>query len=479
MYLGIDLGTSAIKFVIMDETQSIKFIHDEPLKISRPHPLWSEQQPDDWWQAVLRGFEKIRSLDLGRDIRALSLSGQMHGAVLLDENGKVLRPAILWNDGRCAEQCLEINDLSIAVTGNLAMPGFTAGKLLWVKEYEAEIFAKINKVLLPKDYLRYKLSGNFATDMSDASGTLWLDIAKRQWSKEMLAACYLGIGHMPELFEGCEKTGYLKSDLAKEWGMSAVPIIAGAGDNAAGAIGCGVINADEAMLSLGTSGVYFVATDGFLKNPQKAIHSFCHALPDRWHLMSVILNAASCLDWGAKLIGSRDVATFIDTAKTGQDDPYNPLFLPYLSGERTPLNDPLACGIFYGLTTSHNSSNMAYAIIEGVSFALADAIDALHETGVKPLKATIIGGGAKSSYWRQLLADIIGINLDYREGGSVGPAFGAARLAQIGCHDGKVEEFCGKPPLLATHYFDKTRHDDYLPRREKFRAIYDALKSIH
>ncbi|UXM94901.1 xylulokinase [Bartonella sp. HY329] len=479
MYLGIDLGTSSIKFVLIDDDHNMCFTHDEPLTISHPHPLWSEQNPQDWWIALEKGFAELVQHNLGKNIKGIGFSGQMHGAVLLDDKGEVLRPAILWNDGRCAEECKQINDLSVKITGNLAMPGFTAGKLLWVEKYEPQIFAKIDKILLPKDYLRWRMSGVFATDMSDASGTLWLDIAKRCWSKEMLAACHLNEGQMPDLFEGCQPTATLTPQLAQLWGMECVPLVAGAGDNAAGAIGCGIIHPDQAMLSLGTSGVYFVASDGFLRNPQKAVHSFCHALPDRWHLMSVILNAAGCLDWGAKMLGLADVATFIDVAQQAETEVHNPIFLPYLAGERTPLNDPYACGVFYGLSAGHRNANMAWAIIEGVSFALADAMDALHETGIRPQSATIIGGGARSAFWRQLLADISGIDLDYHQGGTVGPALGAAILAQIALNpNGSVEQFCPQPPLIAQHKSNGEKYNSFLPRREKFRAIYHALKDI-
>lgn len=479
MYLGIDLGTSSIKFVIMDEQQTICFTHDEALTLSHTHPMWSEQNPEDWWIALEKGFAEIVKKKFNDQIKAIGFSGQMHGAVLLDQQGQVLRPAILWNDGRCGEECKLINELSCKITGNLAMPGFTAGKLIWVEKYEPEIFQKIDKILLPKDYLRWRLSGIFASDMSDAAGTLWLDIANRVWSQQMLAACNLEEKQMPALFEGCQQTGTLLPEFAKRWNMDCVPIVAGAGDNAAGAIGAGIIHPQQAMLSLGTSGVYFVASDGFLRNPQKAVHSFCHALPQRWHMMSVILNAAGCLDWGVKILGLKDVPTLITLAQKAESTLNNPIFLPYLAGERTPLNDPYACGVFYGLSSMHSKENMAWSIIEGVSFALADAMDALHETGMRPKTATIIGGGARSEYWRQLLADISGIDLEYREGGTVGPALGAAILAQISMHPNiPAEDFCHQPPLISQHFTNTVRYEKFLPRRQKFRAIYQALKNI-
>lgn len=310
MYIGIDLGTSGVKAILLNEQGDVVASHTEKLTVSRPHPLWSEQDPEQWWSATDRAVKALGQQHSLREVKALGIAGQMHGATLLDEQQKVLRPAILWNDGRCGEECVMLENQvpqSRAITGNLMMPGFTAPKLLWVQRHEPEIFKQIDKVLLPKDYLRLRMTGDFASDMSDAAGTMWLDVAKRDWSDVMLAACKLTRAHMPALYEGSEITGTLLPDVAKAWGMQEIAVVAGGGDNAAGAVGVGMMNAGQAMLSLGTSGVYFAVSDGFLSKPESAVHSFCHALPERWHLMSVMLSAASCLDWAAKLTGLASV----------------------------------------------------------------------------------------------------------------------------------------------------------------------------
>lgn len=434
MYIGIDLGTSGVKAILLNEQGDVVASHTEKLTVSRPHPLWSEQDPEQWWSATDRAVKALGQQHSLREVKALGIAGQMHGATLLDEQQKVLRPAILWNDGRCGEECVMLENQvpqSRAITGNLMMPGFTAPKLLWVQRHEPEIFNQIDKVLLPKDYLRLRMTGDFASDMSDAAGTMWLDVAKRDWSDVMLAACKLTRAHMPALYEGSEITGTLLPDVAKAWGMQEIAVVAGGGDNAAGAVGVGMMNAGQAMLSLGTSGVYFAVSDGFLSKPESAVHSFCHALPERWHLMSVMLSAASCLDWAAKLTGLASVPALIDAAQQADEHAEPVWFLPYLSGERTPHNNPQAKGVFFGLTHQHGPAELAQAVLEGVGFALADGMDVVHACGVQPASITLIGGGARSEYWRQMLSDISGLQLDYRTGGDVGPALGAARLAQI------------------------------------------------
>ncbi len=306
MYIGIDLGTSGVKVVLLDEKQNIIATTQQSLPISRPHPLWSEQNPQDWWNATNLAMTDLAQQQNLSAVKAIGLTGQMHGATLLDKQDQVLTPAILWNDGRSAQECVELEQLvpnSREITGNLMMPGFTAPKLKWVAKHQPQVFEKIAKVLLPKDYLRLLLTGEYGSDMSDASGTMWLDVAKRDWNQALLHACGLDRDNMPTLFEGNQITGYLRKELAQSWKMNEVPVVAGGGDNAAGAIGIGLYQAGQAMLSLGTSGVYFVVTDKFSANPQQAVHSFCHALPARWHLMSVILSAASAVDWAKKVTG--------------------------------------------------------------------------------------------------------------------------------------------------------------------------------
>lgn len=481
MYIGIDLGTSGVKVVLLDESQQIIATTQQTLPISRPQPLWSEQNPEDWWYAVnLAMLALAQQQDLSA-VKAIGLTGQMHGATLLDKNDHILRPAILWNDGRSAAECVELETLvpnSREITGNLMMPGFTAPKLKWIQKYEPAIAEKVHKALLPKDYLRLVMTGEYASDMSDASGTMWLNVGKRTWDTSLLNACGLDESAMPKLFEGNQITGYLRPELAKNWKMNTVPVVAGGGDNAAGAIGIGLYQTGQAMLSLGTSGVYFVVTDKFTANPQKAVHSFCHALPNCWHLMSVILSAASAVDWVKKVTGITDIQTLfkqIEQSAVNSDA----IFLPYLSGERTPHNDAYAKGIFWGLTHNDNSVSLAKAVVEGVSFAMTDGIDVLHETGVVADNIALIGGGAKSAYWRQLLADITGRTMEYRTGGDVGPALGAAKLAQIALHPNEdLANFCQPLPLEAVYQPNLAKTEFYAEKRVKYGNIYQRLKGI-
>lgn len=482
MYLGLDLGTSSVKAIIMNEQGDVVASHSVSLAISRPHPQWSEQDPLQWWQATQDAI-----LQLGRSypmdqIEAIGLSGQMHGAVLLDAQQAVLRPAILWNDGRSFKQCqmLEAQYPQFKkITGNLVMPGFTAPKLQWVAEHEPEIFQRIAHVLLPKDFLRWKMSGNFASDMSDSAGTLWLDMQKRDWSDELLNATGLTRRQMPTLFEGNQITGYLLADIAKKWQMKQVPIIAGGGDNAAGAIGVGVYQPGQAMLSLGTSGVYFVVSEKFLQNSDNAVHSFCHALPNTWHLMSVMLSAASCLDWVCQLTGIESVSAMFEEVEhaTFADSPL--LFLPYLSGERTPYNNPNAKGIFWGLTHEHQRADLCQAVLEGVSFALRQGIEVAENAGQLADNITLIGGGARSEYWRQLLADITGKTLDYRQGGDVGPALGAARLAQLAVNPAHSSHIVlSQPKLEKRHAPNLEKHKTYEKKYHAFKKLYSLIETM-
>lgn len=482
MYIGIDLGTSGVKAILLNEQGDVLATHTEKLTVSRPHPLWSEQDPEQWWQATNTAMQALGSQHALREVKALGIAGQMHGATLLDKQQRVLRPAILWNDGRCGEECMLLEEkvgASRQITGNLMMPGFTAPKLLWVQRHETDIFKQVDKVLLPKDYLRLRMSGEFASDMSDAAGTMWMNVARRDWSDEMLAACGLSRDNMPSLFEGCEVTGQLRAEVAQAWNMPRALVVAGGGDNAAGAVGVGMADAGQAMLSLGTSGVYFAVSDGFLSKPESAVHSFCHALPGRWHLMSVMLSAASCLDWAAKLTGLGSVPALLAAAQAAAENADPVWFLPYLSGERTPHNNPQAKGVFFGLTHLHGPAELARAVLEGVGYALADGMDVVHSCGVKPESVTLIGGGARSAYWRQMLADISGQQLNFRTGGDVGPALGAARLAQLGVHQGAAfSDLLPQLPLEQAHLPDAQRFARYAPRRETFRQIYQQLKPL-
>ena len=480
MYLGIDLGTSGVKAILLSEEGKVIASHGEPLQVNRPHPLWSEQDPASWWRATDAAVLALGQKHSLSNVRAVGLTGQMHGATLLDKQQNILRPAILWNDGRSAQECRELEASvpnSRQITGNLMMPGFTAPKLKWVAKHEPGVFAQIDKVLLPKDYLRWKMSGVFASDMSDAAGTMWLDVGLRDWSDELLAATGLNRSHMPTLFEGSQITGELLASIAQRWHMPVVPVVAGGGDNAAGAVGVGLYRSGQAMLSLGTSGVYFAVSDGFLSNPESAVHSFCHALPNTWHLMSVMLSAASCLDWVAKLTGLSSVPALLKEVESSAPAEAPLWFLPYLSGERTPHNNPEAKGAFWGLTHEHQRADLCRAVLEGVGFALADGMDVLHATGLKPQRITLIGGGARSAYWRQMLADISGQTLEYRTGGDVGPALGAARLAQIALHPSTpLAELLPELPLEQVHKPDAARYESYQERRRIFRELYRALE---
>lgn len=482
MFIGIDLGTSGVKVILLDTDGQIISTQHASLTISRPHPLWSEQNPEHWWQATQDALNQLsQSQDLSQ-VRSIGLSGQMHGATLLDAEGQVIRPAILWNDGRCEAECKQLEEQvpdSRKIAGNIMMPGFTAPKIKWVQQHEPENFARIDKVLLPKDYLRYKLSGVFASDMSDSAGTMWLDIQKRDWSDELLTATGLTRNNMPKLFEGNQITGQLFPELAEKWGMPSVPIVAGAGDNAAGAIGVGIINPGQAMLSLGTSGVYFAASDGFISNPESALHSFCHALPNTWHTMSVILSAASCLDWVAKLTNTADVPTLLRDIEANANPDSQVIFLPYLSGERTPHNNPNAQGVFFGMTHETTAAELGLAVLEGVGFAFADGFDALHVTDFVPEEVSLIGGGARSAYWRQMLADITGMTFVFREGGDVGPALGAARLAQLGVTaDADLQAICPVPAVIETHHSNPEKHAAYQQKRQKFQQLYAQVKGL-
>ncbi|GLQ99237.1 xylulokinase [Dyella mobilis] len=488
MFLGIDLGTSAVKAVLLDGAGEVRAQAAHPLPISHPQPRWSEQQPQDWWLAAQSAIEQLlAAIDKQgispRRIAGIGLSGQMHGAVVLDRDDRVLRPAILWNDGRSDAQCRQMEDWPDfrAITGNLAMPGFTAAKLLWLREHEPATFERIAKVLLPKDYLRLRLTGEYATDASDAAGTLWLNVAQRSWSRRMLDATGLSHDHVPPVLEGNAITGYLNAALADRWGMQRVPVAAGGGDNAAGAVGAGIVRHGHAMLSLGTSGVYFAVSDGYLARPEQAVHSFCHALPDTWHLMSVMLNAASCLDFTARLGGYPDVAQLLTDAEQAGQPREGPMFLPYLSGERTPHNDVHACGAFTGLRVDSARSDLANATLEGVGLGLLDGIEAVDAAGLRADDITVIGGGSRSAYWTQMLADIIGRPLTLRAGGEVGAALGAARLAQLAVEPGaSLDEVCRMPETVAVREPDAARHAYFRERRQpRFRSLYRQLAAVY
>lgn len=487
MYLGIDLGTSAVKAVLVDDANAVVGQASASLEVSRPHPLWSEQDPEAWWTAANAAVAELRETcakDWDR-VKSVGLSGQMHGATLLDAKDAVLRPCILWNDGRSAAECARIEAAvpnSREITGNLAMPGFTAPKVLWVREHEPDSFKQIAKVLLPKDYLRLRMTGEYAGEMSDSAGTLWLDVAARAWSPAMLEATGLDTSHMPKLFEGSEATGTLRKEVAEAWGLGEIPVAGGGGDNAAGAAGVGVIKPGDAFLSLGTSGVLFVSNESYLPNPEGGVHTFCHCIPDTWHQMAVILSAASCLSWVTALTGATSEAVLLEEveARYGADPKTADVeFLPYLSGERTPHNNPNAKGVFFGLTHETDRAALGQAVLEGVAFAFADGLQSLRDAGTEMGGISVIGGGARSRYWGRILASALELPMTYRSGGEVGPAYGAARLARLAVTGENPAEVCTAPPVAEVVEPDATLTGHYRARLERYRALYRNLRELY
>ena len=477
MFLGIDIGTSGVKAVVLDEAGVVVGQGVAALTVQRPHPLWSEQDPEAWWQATIAAVQAIDPA-VRRAVRGIGLAGQMHGATLLGADDKPLRPAILWNDGRSAAACdaLEAALPTLrAITGNIAMPGFTAPKLAWVGAHEPDLFARVATVLLPKDYVRLRMTGDKASELSDSAGTLWLDVANRCWSDTVLAACDLTRAQMPRLFEGTEVTGTLRPDIAAAWGMGPVPVAAGGSDNAAGAAGVGVVRDGDALLSLGTSGVIFVATDTFRPNPDRAVHAFCHCLPDLWHQMSVHLSAASCIDWVARLTGASGAAELFQRAEAAGPAAGPELFLPYLSGERTPHNDVSVRGAFLNLDNETDANRLAQAVLEGVAFALSDGLDALVEAGSRVERLSVIGGGARSAYWGRTIAAALDTPLVYLKGGEVGPALGAARLAQVAVDGGDPATVCAAPPVSHVIDPDPALVDRLSDKKRQFRAAYPRI----
>lgn len=416
MYLGLDLGTSGVKAMLIDADQTVIGSANGALTVSRPHSGWSEQAPADWIRATqeaIAGLKAQFSRELAA-VKGIGLSGHMHGATLIDAQGDVLRPCILWNDTRSFKQAaaLDADPRFRALTGNIVFPGFTAPKLAWVKENEPDIFAKVAKVLLPKDYLRLWLTGEYLSEMSDSAGTSWLDTGKRAWSSELLAATDLGEQHMPGLVEGTAEAGRLRAELAADWGMGAGVIVAGgAGDNAASACGMGTVAEGHAFVSLGTSGVLFAANASYLPKPESAVHAFCHALPNTWHQMGVILSATDALNWYSGISGkpAGDL-----THELGEDlkAPTGVTFLPYLSGERTPHNDAEIRGAFIGLGHESSRAVLTQAVLEGVSFAIRDSLEALKSAGTSLSRVTAIGGGSRSRYWLASIATTLGIPVE-------------------------------------------------------------------
>jgi xylulokinase len=479
-YLGIDVGTSSVKAVLIDAAQRLVAEGSAPLTVSRPRENWSEQDPQDWWRATEAAVGAIgRTAPAAvADVAAIGLSGQQHGATCLDDAGEVLRPAILWNDGRAGQECRDLLAMVPDFTArclNTTMPGFTAPKLLWLQRHEPALFARIARVLLPKDYVRFRMTGAYVSDYSDSAGTLWLDVTHRAWDDVLLDATGLSRAQMPDLVEGSAVSATLSPAVAEAWGLGrrAVPVAGGGGDNAASAVGIGAVADGDGFLSLGTSGVAFVATDHPVSMPERTLHAFCHALPGRWHGMTVALSAASALDWIAGIVGAAGnvgglIARVEDFAADADARRTAPVFLPYLTGERTPHNDPHATAAFAGLRIGHGAPALAYAVMEGVAFALADGLDILAAAGAAPRSCVLVGGGARSLFWAQMIADAARVTFDIPEGAELGAAFGAARLAMLaaGLSEGAV---CMK---RAVRRRIEPGDVDLAARRQRMLALY-------
>ena len=438
MYIGVDLGTSGVKTILVDHHQTILCVAQTDLDVQNPKDGFSEQNPHDWVEAVENCFAQIQKNipeEFSR-IVSIGISGHMHGATLIDKEGKVIRPCILWNDTRSHKECKEFEDQEFdvrAISGNIAMPGFTAPKINWLKNNEPKNFKKIHKILLPKDYLRFYLTGEYYSEMSDASGTLWLDIKKRKWSNKLLNCSFLEEKHMPKLVEGNQETGFLKNYLKKKFNFkNNVKVVGGAGDNAAAAVGMGITEQKQSFISIGTSGVFFAPTKNFLSNTSDAVHSFCHCLPDKWHLMSVMLSASNCLDWICAITNTsiKDSLRNVEIFFSETNSLFNsPLFLPYLSGERTPHNDPHIRGSFHSMKTTTDATNMQYAVIEGVSFGILDGVNSILKVNNNFEKIFMVGGGSRSLFWIELIASLLNRNLSVCNQSEFGAALGVARLA--------------------------------------------------
>ena len=480
MFLGFDHGTSAVKAVLVDGEQRVLASANVALGISRPRPGWSEQDPEDWWRATLAAVDALRA-ERPRElaaVRGIGLSGQMHGAVLLDAAGRVLRPAMLWNDTRAAAECRALEEdfpALRAVTGNLAMPGFTAPKLLWVRAHEPEVFARTARVLLPKAWVRFRMTGGMVEEMSDASGTLWLDVGARDWSDGALAATGLTRRSVPPLVEGTAPAGTLLPELAARWGMARPPVLAGgAGDNAAGAVGLGAVRPGGAFVSLGTSGVVWATTDRFRPCPERAVHAFCHAVPDTWHQMGVTLSAAASLGWWAGVAGQPEAALLAEMPEPRA--PSDAIFLPYLSGERTPHNDAAVRGAFAELSHDTGRAALTQAVLEGVAFSLRDALDALAASGTRVAEADVIGGGSRSGAWVRILAAVLDLPLHRLAEGERGGAFGAARLARLAVTGEDPAAVCTPPARVETVRPDPALVGAYAGRLRRYRALGAALR---
>jgi xylulokinase len=481
-YLGIDVGTSGVKAIIIDrQGKALGEASAPAVEPVRPKPGWSEQNPADWWDATLAAVDKLSKSHASElsQVTGIGLSGHMHGAVLLDASDNVLRPCILWNDGRSHVECGEMERALPSlrdIAGNIAMPGFTAPKIEWVRKNEPQIFEKIAKVVLPKAYVRLLLTGEHVEEMSDAAGTLWLDVGKRDWSSELLALTGLNRSHMPSLVEGSAPSGKLNADLKSRWGMTGdVTVAGGAGDNAASGCGIGAIRPGEGFVSLGTSGVLFVSNDRFRPNTEGAVHAFCHAIPDTWHQMGVILSATDSLNWLAHITGQKQ-AELSGRAEESFRGPGEEIFLPYLSGERTPHNNANARGSFVGLSHLSDPARLAQAVMEGVAFAFRDCQRVLADAGTEFGRLLAVGGGSKSNLWLKLLATNLDTEIALPEDGDFGGALGAARLGLCAAEGADPAAVMTMPGIKTVIAPDPSLRDAYTAQYARYRALYPAIE---
>jgi xylulokinase len=480
MYLGIDLGTSGVKLLLIDGDQQIVGSASAPIDVSRPNPGWSEQDPADWIAATEDAVTALKAKHPKEmaAVKGIGLSGHMHGATILGDGDAVLRPCILWNDTRSYHEAatLDADPRFRKITGNIVFPGFTAPKLVWVRNNEPEVFAKVRKVLLPKDYLRLWLTGEHISEMSDSAGTSWLDTAKRKWSAPLLEATHLREENMPALVEGTEPAGILRAELAARWGLGeGITVAGGAGDNAASACGMGTVKAGHAFVSLGTSGVLFAANDSYLPNPESAVHAFCHALPNTWHQMGVILSATDSLNWLSGITG-RSAGDLTTALGEGLRKPTGVTFLPYLSGERTPHNDAVIRGSFTGLAHESDVAALTQAVLEGVAFAFRDSLHALHAAGTELSRVTAVGGGSRSHYWLKAIATALGIPVDIPADGDFGAAFGAARLGLIAAENADPHAVLTAPATAETIDPVEKLSAAYDEAYARYRALYPAIR---
>jgi len=481
-FLGLDVGTSAVKAVLVDATQSILASATRSLATSRPKPGWSEQAPADWIAAtreVLAEMAASAPVFFGR-VRAIGLSGQMHGAVLVGIDGRPLRPAILWNDARADAECVEMlaamPDLPM-IAGVPPMPGLTAPKLLWLTKNEPAVIEATHTVLCPKDFVRLHLTGVACTDLSDAAGTLWLDEARRQWSEAAVDASGLSLRQMPKLIEGTEVSGEVRPELCAEWGWSPGVIVAGgAGDAAAAAVGLGAVEDGDAFLSLGTSCQLFATTAQYRPRPETLVHAFALCVPGRWFQMAAMLNGASCLAWIANALGRSDIEGLLSEVEFGTAGPGELLFLPYLSGERTPHNNEAARGVFFGLSESTGAAELTRAVLEGVAFSIREAREVLASAGTPLNAAGVTGGGTRSRYWLQMISDVSGLTLSRFEGTELGPAFGAARLARLALTGERIADVCTKPSVKDRFVPDDRLAATYAAKFVRYQSLYAALE---